>query len=369
MSDAWPSPAERSEIAARILRKSLGVRSGENVMIEGWTFSQRWADAFALESWRIGARPFAVVQSESAFWDAVEEGGFRSMREFGAHERSAIASTDAFVYLPGPEDRARLRSLSAAMQALLDDWDEQWFRIARQNQVRGCRVELAATTEKMARFYGVDLGAWREELLAASKADLRPEDRIARRIARRLEHGRRLSITHPNGTRLDLGLRGLRPRIETGRIDRESARAGRVMTVVPTGFLIVAIDERYGEGPFLSNRPSRHFRGTIDRIRWTFHAGRLVDHEVGVGGELFEESYREAPRARDRPGLFALGLNPELRDAPLQEDLGRGIVTVYTGCNEDFGGRTGGSYREYALLEGADVKVDGRSILEKGKLV
>ena len=367
MSESWPGSAARAEVAADVLRRRLGVRAGESVMIEGWTFSLPWADAFELEAWRLGARPLVVIQCEEAFWAAADVGGFPSMRPFGAHERAALAATDAFVYLPGPEDRSRLESVLPKVRTISDEWDDQWFEVARTHGVRGCRVEVAAATGANAGYYHVDLGRWRAELLEASRADPVAMHREAQRLARSLARGRRLTILHPNGTRLDLGLRGVPPVVEDGRLDRKRAQTGRVMTVVPAGFVGVALDERYAEGVFRSNRPSRHFRGTFSDLRWTFHAGRLVEHEVGEGAPVFEENYERAPPTRDRPALLTIGVNSSLRDAPFEEDLGRGIVTVYTGFNGDFGGRSGGSYREYGLLEGADVKVDGRTIVEAGR--
>ena len=51
------------------------------------------------------------------------------------------------------------------------------------------------------------------------------------------------------------------------------------------------------------------------------------------------------------------------------EDLEKGVVTLYIGYNDDFGGQTPGSFREYALLRGADVLVDGEPILRRGRFL
>jgi leucyl aminopeptidase (aminopeptidase T) len=367
--DFDPDAAEKARIAAGVLRRSLGVRPGENVVVETWTEALPWADAFVLETRRIGAHPLVIYESEPAFWDSVRRGVPRAMNSVGAHELAAVETTDAWVYMPGPNDRARLHDAPAPVRRVLDRWDEQWFRAARERGLRACRLEFTSTDEAAARFYGIDLQEWRRELIEGSRIDPKTFHREARNLVRRLRSGRRLSIQHPSGTRLDLGLQDRPVTVQDGRIDAADLQAGRTMAVLPGGAAFVALDERVAEGIYLSNRPSTHNRGTFRGARWTFHDGRLVEYEIGEGAEVFDSAHREAGRERDRPALLEIGLNPKIRNAPIWEDYQRGVVTVYVGRNDDFGGRTRGSYRDFALLEGADVSVDGHEIVRGGELV
>lgn len=78
-------------------------------------------------------------------------------------------------------------------------------------------------------------------------------------------------------------------------------------------------------------------------------------------------SYRKAGRERNRPAALGIGLNPELHDFPRVEDQELGVVAVEIGRNDDLGGRTRGSYRQFALLRGADLFVDDRQLLRAGR--
>jgi hypothetical protein len=363
------SPAERQALAARVLRQSLHVRRGENVVIETWTGSVPWADALVAETRRIGAHPIVVYESEPGFWTVAQGKITRAMGALGGHELALLNATDVWVYLPGPADRARLHAAPKAARLLLDSWDMQWYRLARERGLRAARLELTSPDPKSAEFYGVDLATWRRELTEGSRLPRSALLRSIRPVVGRLERGHRMTITHPNGTRLELKLKQRPVSMQDGQVGDANLRSGRFMTVLPGGALYVTPDERFAEGVFLSNRPSRHGRGTFGRARWTFRAGRLAEYEIGEGRAEFEEAYRDAGRERDRPAFVSIGLNPKIRDAPLFEDFERGVVTLYIGRNVDFGGATRGDYRDFALLEGADLTVDDRPVLRDGKFV
>ncbi len=370
MSDLPPGPEEITPLAEEILRKRLRIRSGETVTIECWTNALPWADAFMRGARRLGAHPLVLYESEPAFWDLVRHGAPRNALTLGRHERGALEGTDAWVYLPGPAWNLSSSAESEAYHRILNHWDDEWFRVAQSRGIRACRVELAAATEAAATLYGVDLRKWRRERFEGSRVAPESIRRTARAAVRRLERGRRVSIAHDNGTHLELGLRGCDPVVQDGAFHPEARGSpSSLMTVIPAGVLITAVDEKVAEGVFVSNRPSRHHRGAFHGARWTFRSGRLVQYESAEGSEIFETAYREGGRSRDRPGLFSLGLNPSIRDAPLFEDYEQGLVTLYIGRNVDFGGRTGGEYREYALLEGADVTVDDHPLLSHGEFV
>jgi leucyl aminopeptidase (aminopeptidase T) len=367
VTDTSLGAAEMSALAARVLRRSLHVRASENVTIETWNRSLPWTDAFVVETRRLGARPLVLYESDSALWETAQGRLARGLGTLGNHELALLDASDAWVYLPGPSEWNRGRAGSAAVRRIIDQWDEQWFRAARRGGLRACRVEVAGVDQESGMAQGVDPAVFRRELVEGSNVDPETIRRAARGVARRLGRARRLTISHPNGTRLELGLRQRRVVVEDGTVSEEDLRAGRNMAVLPDGKLAVSLDEHVAEGVFCSNRPSRHFRGTFEDARWTFHSGHLVQHETGRGGEVFEETYQAAGRERDRPALLSIGLNPKIHDAPFYEEIGRGVVCFYIGCNNDFGGRTGGPYRDYALIEGAEVALDGRVVLHNGE--
>ncbi len=66
MSSVSSNPTEYSVLARAVLTKNLKVRPGERVIIEGWTHTLPWANAFAREARRLKAEPMLLYQDEES---------------------------------------------------------------------------------------------------------------------------------------------------------------------------------------------------------------------------------------------------------------------------------------------------------------
>ena len=316
-------------IAASVLRTSLGLRRGQSVMIETWDHSLRAAEIIAVEARRLGIRPFIVHASYWAFFESQRRATPWDANALSSIELAAAAASDGYIVLPDSlEHYARRDHLPSANRRANQRRRQEWNSTLVRHSVPSVNLLAALVTSSSARELGVDFTAWQREAFGACQVSPRLLRREARPIARQLARGKRITITHPNGTHLELGLARRQPVLDVGAVDRRDLAAGRFGTNVPGGYLAVAVDEHVAEGMFLSNRPTRSRRGVIEEIRWTFRDGRLHHYDVGAGGDVFRESYDRAGRERDRPAILEIGLNPAIRDFPLAEDQERGVVTV-----------------------------------------
>jgi leucyl aminopeptidase (aminopeptidase T) len=350
-----------------VLKRSLRLHRGQSIIIETWTQTLPVAEALAVEARRLGVRPVIFYMPERAFFESQRSASPSDANAIARPELVAIASCDAYLILPGPDDFKRQEALPPANRQAIERRSLAWNRALRLHSVPSVWLLAASPSTFAARQYGVSLRAWEREGFASSAVDPRLLRAEAAPFVEALAHGRHIMITHPNGTHLELGLAGRRPVVDDGVVDAQDLADGRIWTVIPSGLLWVPLDEGFAEGRFVSNRPSRHRRGMIRDVRWTFRRGRLRSYEVGEGRSLFESLYRRAGAERDRVALLDIGLNPRIRSFPLAEDQARGVVTLYIGRNDDFGGRTRGTFREFALLEGADLFVDDRPVLRRGR--
>lgn len=362
-------PVDDARLATSILTRSLRLRRGESVIIETWADNAGMAEEFVVRARRLGIRPMVLYEGERSFFESQHLAPAQDASAIAAPELAALAAADGYVFLPGPSEHPRWAELSAPRKAVLDRWVDAWNGIARDQSVRCCYGFFAAARETAAGPYRVDIAEWRREVREASVVDPRVFRRSARRMVTRLTAGHRVTVTHPNGTRIDLGLAGRAPFVDDGCVDNDDLRAGQNWTVVPGGLVSVALHERTAEGQFLASRPSRHRRGTNPGIRWTFRGGRLVTYESDDPSGVFAASFAAGGKIRDRPATLSIGLNPRLHDSPLLEDQSRGMVCLWIGANEHYGGRSRGEFHDYALLEGADVTVDGRAIVRSGAIV
>lgn len=360
--------AER--VAAKVLRETLRVKRGENVIIETWSHTLEHARAFELESRRIGAHPVVLFQDEANFWRSVEECDPKVLGEVGAHEWALLSKAHAYVFLWGPADRARLQALDPKVRAKLLAYNEEWYDRAKRARLRAARMEIGRATEEMSRQLNAPLGAWQRELVEASLVDTAPMVKEGKRVGGALARGKVLVVDHPNGTHLELRLRGLRPRIEDGVVGPEDVAAGSNVTSIPSGWVAAALDERFAQGTFRSNRTSYLPQHRADGGEWTLANGHLVSHTYRSGGDAFEGPFAKAPKkGRDQVGMVSIGLNPKITSAPLLEDQERGTVCLTLGRNDELGGRNRVPFMTWLVLGGADVAVDGRPLVRSGNIV
>jgi leucyl aminopeptidase (aminopeptidase T) len=370
MTDPTLSSDDIAQLAHMTLAKTLGLKRGESVLIESWTNSLPYAEAFQLEARRLGAKPLILFESEKGYWDAVGSLKAKELGEPGKSEWAALENADAYVYFWGPADRARVESLPDKVRGALFAYNQRWYQLVRKNGIRACRVELALAEAGNAQRLGVDLGDWRRELLAGSLVDPAILARNGARVAKALTRGKKLHVIHPNGTDLWLGLRGRPVTVDDGRVDAEDLKKRQNIVSLPGGSALVAVDEKVAEGVFAANRPSR-FERVVPSTggRWEFKGGKMLTYQFEQGEEVFVQGFQEAPKGKERPGLFEVGLNPAVRDAPNFEDQQEGVVTLYIGGNKSWGGTNGVPYMGYLVLRGATVEIDGRPLVRDGAIV
>ncbi|MCI4319667.1 MAG: aminopeptidase [Thermoplasmata archaeon] len=372
MSDPPRGTSRDRELARTVLRKCLRVRGGDHVTIESWSETLASANAFVLESLRLGARPLLLYQDEPTYWAAASEVPPKFLARLGEHRRAALERTDVLVSFFGPSDRERVHAMPRNTMFQLGEFQDAMYRAAERSGARAVLMAVGRASEASARMYGVDLAQWREELIGGTLVDPTKLHQVGQALARRLERGRELQITHPNGTDLRLYLRGRTPTLDDGIVPPASPNRAWSMATLPAGVVTVALDERAADGVFRSNvRSSVGLSDTVGDFaggRWTFVKGRLTRFTYEEGREFFAPSYARAGAGRDRPGTLSIGLNPKISMSPLLEDQGLGTLTLLIGRNDHVGGTTKLGWWAWLNLRGARLAIDGRTVLADGRL-
>ncbi|MEM0129500.1 MAG: hypothetical protein QXG65_05010 [Thermoplasmata archaeon] len=375
MTGPRSSPApDPDRLARAILSRRVGLRRGETVTIEAFTAALPWAAAFVREARRRGARPLLHFEDEASYWEAVDAGRLDAVGTMGRHEEAALAATDVYIHCWGPLDQARTIAARArwgeARWRRAVAFNPRWYEIAGRARLRGVRLEIAWATDANASLWGVDGDAWRREVYAASVRDPAALRADARTLARRLSGRGTVRVRHPNGTDLTLSLVGRTARIGLGSC-RPDGRGRPVpgMQSVPDATVYVAVDERTAEGTFAANRTHGRLGAPVTGGVYEMRGGRLVSTSFRDGGDRFARAYRGAPAGRDRPAFLEIGLDPALRTAPRLEESERGAVTFGIGGNAEIDGATDIPFSSYLTLGGADVFLNGRPIVRKGRIV
>ncbi len=359
-----PVPTDtESRLAQSILRKNLQVKPGESVTIEAWPHTLPWAVSLAREARRLKALPVILYEDEAAYWDTVNSGGAKVLGQKPDHEWAALAKTDVYIHMWGPGDRVRLNSLSVRDADQLMAWNPAWYSTARKAGLRGARLELGRPYPTLAQAYGVDLRTWTRDLVEATLVEPATLSRSAAPIVKALRAGRRVHITHENGTDLTLGLAGREPQANVGQVTPEDRkRPFRMLTTLPSGSVRVALDESVADGVIVGNRTDYYDDQIATEPRFEFAKGRLTSATFASGGSKFEADFQKGGKGRDQPGQLAIGLNPKLHNTPQVEDLEAGAVMVSVGMNRSAGGKNASSLFAWSIVAGARVEVDGKAV-------
>jgi leucyl aminopeptidase (aminopeptidase T) len=361
-----------SELAGVMLRQQLRVKRGENVIIETWNHTFGYAAACVVEARRIGARPLLYVEDETSYFRSIQAApAVSSWSGPGAHEWAALAHADAYVFFPGPADRARLDALPPTVRRALVAYNDEWYRRATRAKLRGVRSVLGYVSESEAERYGVSGTTWRSRVIEASvRADFPTILKDARRVETLLKKGKTVRVTAPNGTDFEARLKGRSPWVDDGVVGPEDLRAERNLAWSPPGYVTVAIDERSAEGMAIANRPSFLFAGRADGGQWEMHAGHLTNFWYTEGQAAFEGGYGRASRGRDTISFLSIGLNAALApETPRVEDQEGGAVTLGVGGNQLYGGTNRCPFVSYIVMGEATVAVDGQPLVDRGKLL
>jgi leucyl aminopeptidase (aminopeptidase T) len=359
-----------TKMARNVLANTLRVRRGENVVVETWSESLPWATPFVNEARRMGANPLMLYEDEPSFWEAVESGNGSQTGRVGDHEWAALAKTSAYVFFFGPSEWPRREQLPAKRLAGVAAYNPDWYKRAAKAKLRGARMYLGRASPLAAKQWGLDLEEWQNELARASLVPPAQMHRLGTRVGQRLQKGKVVKVTHSNGTDLTFKLGKFPLQLDDALVDEADVKAGNNMANIPGGVIAVAIDHTSADGVTIGNHTTYPDSGPVSGSRWDFSDGHLTSQSYESGGEPIKAAYAKAPKAgRDRLSFFSIGLNPEISHLPQMEDQELGAVMFRIGGNQFSGGKNPSPFGAWMVLKGADVEIDGKPLLEAGRIV
>jgi leucyl aminopeptidase (aminopeptidase T) len=370
-----PSSLERAA-AQNLVEKYLRVKPGENVIVESWTHTLSMSSAMVDEVRRVGGRAFLAYESDDAWWRAVARRQSKLLGRLSDPEWAALKAADVYVQFWGPSDSARVEKTP---EPKLDDWADgwvgRWYQMARSTGLRGGRMAVGWVTDTRARQWGVSKQRWMNGLLGACLADPKEMARSGQRLARAFSGTKRVRITHPNGTDLEVALAGVPAVVYDGYPHpRDKAyRESDMMANFPEGRLRIPLDAKTAEGTIVSNHRSfdetwfpwaSYTGGSFD-----FSAGKLTSFSFEEGQAGFAKRYAQGNPGKDRTGVLSIGLNPKIRNMPYFEPMERGCVQLIVGVNNVQGGSKSPNDTGSICLAGSEISVDGTRVVRAGKIL
>jgi leucyl aminopeptidase (aminopeptidase T) len=365
-----PSKLQR-DAARNIVTKYLKVRAGENAIVESWNHTLPMASAMVDAIRRVGGKVLLVYNDEDAWWRAIDRKQSKLLGQSSAPEWEALKAADVYVNFWGPGDTDRIEKLPDRPGNEAFAWNWPWYAVARKTGLRGVRMTTAFVTEGRAKEWGVDLAQWEEGMLRASLIDPEELAKSGARLCKALSRGKKVRITHSNGTDVEVALAGVAPRLYDGRPHPWTKRdsPSGMLQQIPAGAVDVALDSKTAEGSFHANRRTNiwwnwHAGGTLE-----FADGRLTSYSFEDGAEEFARQYKHGTAGRDRTSVLKLGLNPAVKDVPNLEPVERGCVSLQIGGNRYLKGTNRSSFFTWISLAGSEIAIDGTPVIRAGEFL
>ena len=367
-----PLPSKLQRDAARnIVTKYLKVRAGENTIIESWEHTMTLARAMVDEVSRVGGHTLFVYEDEDAWWRAIDRKQLKLLGESSAPEWAALGAADVYVNFWGPGDGPRMeKDVEDALDPAFD-WIGHWYEVARKAGLRGGRMTAGFVTDGRAKEWGLNRSRWEENVLRACLTDPDELAKSGARLAKSLSHGRKVRITHPNGTDLEVGLARLKPRLTDGRprAFRKGDPSSGMLQQIPSGTLDIFLDSKTAEGSFRANRRTNIWWNLYAGGMLEFSEGKLASYSIEEGAEMFARRYKSGTSGKDRASLLKLGLNPAVKDVPNLETIEGGSVSLQIGGNQGLGGSNGSNFFCWFSLAGAEIAIDGTPVVRAGQIL
>ena len=371
---AKTTPAQKGgmdvkEIARRVVKESLQLGEKDYVLIYTWAHTIDLAEALSVEAMKAGAVSTIMLESDNVYRAVLSEVPEENLRKTPLHMLAALDALTAEIALAGPEDPSVFEAGSPARMSAMNEAYHPLMEKSRERKIRGAYVQYGFATPERAKRYGVDHTAWSQGLASALTADLKQISKECREIATILEKAKQIEISHPNGTRIKMNLVGRKANAQDGIVEKEDIAKGHLWANLPTGSVSCAPKETSVNGKVVIEKMALWGK-VVKNLTWEFKDGKLVSHKADENESVFTEFLGGASGDKDRFASFSIGLNPKATPtgANLTDWFVRGAVSFGIGNNEDLGGENETDFGWSATLLGATVKVDGKTLVDKGKL-
>lgn len=359
------------QLAQRIVNQSAGVKEGEVVLISGIARDMELLENIVTEVQKVGGDPLLVTGSERitkrSYTDVPEKYDSKAPKL----DLALAKIVNVTISLDGGETEALLADIPPARLAARGKAGEPVAAEFIKNKVRSVNVgNDLYPTEWRAKRFEMPLDGFAKLFWDGVNIEYTALEAAGEK-ARTALAGKEIEITHPNGTNLKVNLESKPAYISDGIISADDVQKGNLSVFLPAGEAAVITAANSGTGKFVIEKD--FFRGKeIHNVVMTFENGKMTSITgEGEGFAGLKADYDAQSGGKDLLSYVDIGINPNYTLAPtskLGNWVSAGMVSVGTGGNTWAGGTNTTPYAMGGHLAGCTVKVDGKTVVEKGVL-
>lgn len=228
-------------------------------------------------------------------------------------------------------------------------------------------------TAQLAQRFGLSMDELSDLFWNAVDVDYTELQGICATVKSALTKGKEIHISSPNGTDFRVRIEARPVLVSDGVISEEDLKAGYAACQIflPAGEVYLAPVPGTAEGRIVCNRD--YFDGQEVRgLVMDFKAGKLVSWSAPSGFERAKAIYDAAGTGKDEFGVIDIGVNPRVAEGVGDKVLNyvrAGMVSIGIGNNIWAGGKNDSVYALQIYLIEQTLAVDGKLLVDKGKLV
>ncbi|MBW6537223.1 MAG: aminopeptidase [Mariniphaga sp.] len=236
-------------------------------------------------------------------------------------------------------------------------------------------VELGSglyPTKAKADEYGISLDKLTEIFWAGVNVDYDKMLANGKKVESILTTGNELKITHKNGTSLSVKIIKQPILISDGIISSEDMKKGAAGAAVylPAGEVMMPVVPGTANGKLVVE-DYRFMGQTTKNLTLEFASGKLVSMKADSGLEHLKKYYDAQAKGIEEFSAVDFGINPNVvppAGSKLQTWMPAGMITIGIGNNHWAGGNNNKPAGLNFFLPGCTATVDGKTIVENGKL-
>lgn len=358
-----------ARVAQAIVTDCLRIRPEDVVTVNTWPHTVELSDAILGECYKIGADAMTILDTDRSYYSQLEMLSEDNLRTTSKHCLGMAEYSTVNIFIAGPANPLRMRKIPPEKFAALFEGEKAHSDKSREKKIRGAYLAQGLVTPERARTYGLNFQKWKRMMDSATAVRYDDMSILGRRVASNLERAREVRIRSRIGTDLKFTILGRQTQINDGIIDDDDLRRGLFLTSLPTGSVGVSIVEDSASGKVTFDLPIPQVGKIIHGLQWVFENGRVTAFNAEKNLEAIKPIFDRAHGDKDKIASLTIGLNARVRTGFMMDDLAKGAVSIAIGSNIDIGGKNDSDYGFQGTLSQATVELDGRTIVENGRIV
>jgi aminopeptidase len=365
--------ADYGQVSQRIVNQCAGIKEGEIVSITGNVRDMKLLENIAVEVRKKGAFPLLFVGSDALGRRLVVDVPEKYDTQVPRLDMKLAELIDAAISLDWGSDPTLNADIPGRRFEAMNQASIPVSEIFEKRCVRGINLGNGMyPSPHSAKQFGITEDQLSQLFWNGVNVDYSKIQTIGKVVSDQFAQGKEVRITSPNGTDIKFQIAGRQAFVSDGVISAEDIQRGyaAAQAYLPAGEVYLAPVPGTAEGKVVIDR-LWYFGKEINDLTLTFKAGKLTGMTGKPGFEDLKARYDLAGPGKEDFGFVDIGINPGMKipeGSKFQNWTVAGMISIGIGNNVWAGGNNNNPYGLTGYLPGSTLKIDGKPLVESGKL-